>query len=130
MSISHLFERLGAPLRNVRWSWGAVTATGDVYLKVWTDELVTKDGKRWARLTRHSAFADRPGNLGWLERKKHVSMVEQGARSYALLCRAEDPQAETRTIASFDNRSLFVGGSVLTDPEGDHWLELVERRRL
>ena len=39
MSRSKLFEKLGAPLRNFRWSWGAVSESGDAYLAVWTDQF-------------------------------------------------------------------------------------------
>ena len=39
MSLSGYFRSLGAPLKNYRWSWGAVSPVGEVNLRVWTDEL-------------------------------------------------------------------------------------------
>lgn len=129
-SVSQVFRRIGAPLKNMRWSWGAVSDNGDVYLKVWADEFDRVDGRLWARLTRHSAFAQNPGHPGWLERKRHVAMVQQGAKSFAIKCRAKDTNANPRTIASIDDKRLFIGGAVCTDSEGDSWLELVETRRL
>jgi hypothetical protein len=38
MSLSALFARKGAPLHNVRYSWGGVRADGTVILRVWQDE--------------------------------------------------------------------------------------------
>ena len=74
MSISKLFEQLDAPLKSVRWSWGAVSKTGEVYLRVWQDEFEKNGGKLWARLTRHSAFVARPRiHPGWQERLRHVA---------------------------------------------------------
>ena len=57
-------------------------------------------------------------------------MVRQGAKSFAVLCRAKDTKANPRTIASIDDKRLFIGGAVCTDSEGDSWLELVETRKL
>ncbi len=38
MSQAELFETLGAPLKNVRWSWGGVRKSdGAVFLRVWQD---------------------------------------------------------------------------------------------
>ncbi len=35
MSITAMFENLGAPLANSRWSWGGVRQDGAVVLRVW-----------------------------------------------------------------------------------------------
>jgi hypothetical protein len=36
--ISSFYKRLGFPLRNLRWSWGAHSASG-VLLTTWTDDV-------------------------------------------------------------------------------------------
>ena len=57
-SPSAMFKRLGAPLHNVQWSWGAVRADGSVFLRVWQDETrKTEDGRRFIRLVNHRAYA-------------------------------------------------------------------------
>ena len=132
MSITRFFDKeLNAPLKNSRWSWGAVSVSGGaVYLRVWADEFETRDAKRWARLTRRAAFVDRPNHPGWLERKEHVLMVVEGAKSYAVVCRAKHPSGSPRQIASFNKKQVLVGGAVRTDCCGDHWLEIVDRRKM
>lgn len=131
MSITRFFDKqLNAPLRNPRWSWGAVSDSGEVYLRVWADEFETKDGKPWVRLTRRSAYADKPKHLGWLERQEHVSMVVGGAKSYAVVCRKKDPNVRPRQIESFNKKQVLVGGAVTTDSCGDSWLEIVDRRKI
>ena len=115
----------------MRWSWGAVSKTGEVYLRVWQDEFEKNCGKLWARLTRHSAFVARPRiHPGWQERLRHVALVESAVKSYALVLRAKDPAATTRKIAGFDHKEMRVGGEVRTDCQGDHWLEIVGRMKL
>lgn len=129
MSITRFFaKQLNAPLANGRWSWGAQCPSGGIYLRVWADEFKSMDGKRWARLTRQSAFADRSSHPGWAERKRHVAVVAGGAKAYAVVCRAKDPKAATRQIASFKRDAVLVGGTVRVDSHGDHWLEIVGRK--
>ena len=123
-------DRLRAPLKNVRWSWGAVSKTGDAYLRVWADEIETIDGKRCARLTNHSAFKNKPKHPGYRERNEHVSMIKCGTKAYAVLCRAENAGAAPRKIASFDRKQLLVGGTVIQDSHGDDWLEIVGTRKV
>jgi hypothetical protein len=51
MTLSQLFEQLGAPLANVRWSWGAVRESDSaVFLRVWQDECRPIDGRMCVRI--------------------------------------------------------------------------------
>ena len=44
--ISKFFEEnLGAPFRNILWSWGAVSSDGQVFLRVWGDERLPRADK-------------------------------------------------------------------------------------
>ena len=56
-SPSELLRRLGAPILNVVWSWGAVRpADGVVFLRVWQDRERKVDGKWYTMLT-HDAVS-------------------------------------------------------------------------
>jgi len=88
MSLSSLFNRLGAPLHNNRWSWGAVRANdGSVFLRVWQDESKVINGKRFMRITANEYFQNNdPNNLGYQERLKHIQQIQTGAKSYMIVC--------------------------------------------
>lgn len=124
MSISAYFASLGAPLRNIRWSWGAVHPNGDVYLRVWEDEFRTVHGQRCARLTNREFYRQygrrHPGNE---ERLEHIRLIRNGAPSFCIVCRMANPNAKSRTIRSF-NRTL-VRGVRLHLFMDDDWLEVV-----
>ena len=84
MSRSKLFEKLGAPLKNTRWSWGAISESGNVYLAVWTDQFRGIKEKSFVRLTDNKASGSKPRNLGYLERLEHCSPNKE--RGQVLLC--------------------------------------------
>ena len=126
MSMADLFQKLGAPLKNTRWSWGAVSEEGDVYLRVWVDEFRKIDDKQTVRVTRHRTSGSNPENVGHKERLEHVAQIGAGAKSFCILCVAKDPNSHPRELASFDKKSIFVGGKLIQDGE-DFWLELTQR---
>lgn len=128
MSQKALFERLGAPLKNTRWSWGAVRQSdGAVFLRVWQDETSKLAGALFVRVTAYDYFpAHDPDNLGWLERLEHLERVKEGAKTYLIMCRADDPNVHPRKVASFNERELFLGGDV-REVYGDVWVQLYER---
>lgn len=126
MSMAALFEKLGAPLYNIRWSWGAVSEEGNVYLRVWADEFRKINGKQTVRVTHHRAFENDPENSGYKERLEHVAQIGVGAKSLCVLCVAKDPNSHPRELASFDDKTIFVGGELIPDG-GDYWLELTQR---
>ena len=129
MSISALFEKLGAPLKSIFWSWGAVSKGGDVYLRVWQDESRMIDGKRTIRVTHHGAFENDPENLGYKERLKHIELIREGAKSYCVLCRAKDVNSRPREIRDFDAKLIRIGGELIQDGE-DYWLEIVATKKV
>ena len=128
MSISSFFSRLGAPLKNVRWSWGAVRESdGTVFLRVWQDRIFVDDDKKIPviQITNHEKYDERPVP-GWEERLKHIELVRKGAKCYLVMCRAKDPSASPREIAGWNAREVFVGGE-LREVTGDTWIEAVRR---
>lgn len=128
MSQKALFERLGAPLKNVRWSWGAVRAKdGAVFLRVWQDETLRRGTSTFMRLTSNEHFqTTNPTDLGYQERQKHVAVVSAGARCYMIMCVAMDTTAEPRVVESFNSHEVWLGGDLI-DVDGDTWLELKNR---
>lgn len=128
MSQQELFKRLGAPLTNPRWSWGAVRATdGAVFLRVWQDETRNINGNSFMRVTSNEHFQGvDTSNRGWRERLNHVARVRAGAPSYMIMCVAKDIAAVPRQVHSFNEHEVFRGGE-LTDADNDTWLELGRR---
>ena len=124
-SMSDLFNLVGAPLNNTMWSWGAISDRGDVFLRVWGDEMQTIENNRYVRITNFSKFKGTT-NLGWMERLKHIEAIKNGASAFCFLCTAVDPSASPREIKFFDNQRQFVCGGLI-EYEGDYWLELVDR---
>jgi hypothetical protein len=131
MSQKELFDKLGAPLVNARWSWGAVNARdGAVFLRVWQDETQRIDGRLFMRITANDYFPNNdPTNLGWQERLRHVGLVRAGALSFMIMCVARDVNATPREVQSFNRSEVFRGGQLI-DADGDAWLELRERVRV
>jgi hypothetical protein len=127
MSISDLFRRLGAPLANHMWSWGAVRASdGAVFLRVWQDRERKIDGRWYTMVLSNVAEPTDPGNLGRLERIRQLELICNGARCYFVMCEAKDPKAAPRSIRSFNERDVFVGGAVV-EMDGDWWIERAAR---
>ncbi len=123
MSISSLFKDIGAPLRNIRWSWGGVRSDGAVILRIWQNEIDPRGGRRWAQLTHHQAFLGREKNLGYRERNRHVDLVKAGASCYLIICEARDVTKVPRVIKSFNGCELFVTGDH-AEYQGNTWIEI------
>ena len=123
MSITALFAELGAPLVNMRWSWGAVSEDlGRVYLRVWEDEIEDDDDERYVNPL---GWGDRapPGRR---ERERHVELIRQGAEPYCILCRAHDPKASPRRILSFNKTPIWCE---LVDRNGRDYLRFLSNRQ-
>jgi hypothetical protein len=129
MTLSDLFAYLGAPLANMRWSWGAVRATDSaVFLRVWQDEGQKIDGRYFTRISANAYFlANEPKNLGYMERSRHIDLIRGGARSYMIMCRGRDIEGSPREIVGFDDSEVFVGGELI-ELEGESWLQRVGRK--
>lgn len=127
-SISQFFAALGAPLSNVRWSWGAIRPTdGAVFLRVWADEAKKIDGFWYTQLSFHQYFRMRGDTPGYSERLQHIEKIRIGAPAYLVLCRAVDPNVDPRVIEHFDDRDIFVGGE-LREIDGDSWIQRASRQ--
>ena len=111
-SISAFFRSaLGAPLRNDRWSWGAINPTTEqLFLRVWEDERKVVDGlpcfliqaKTWKNTS-----AGRP------ERAHQIELMRNGMQAYGVVCVARDISAPRRTIRSFKTDTLLKFGPVI-----------------
>lgn len=126
MSITALFEKLGAPLANSRWSWGGVREDGSVVLRVWQNETKRIGGRLHMRLTHQEIFVGREDNLGYQERNRHAEQIRAGARCYMVMCEPKSTQTEPREIKDFNEREVFVAGEVV-EHEGDLWAPLAAR---
>ncbi len=125
MSLSELFVSLGAPLSNVRWSWGAVRSQdGAVFLRVWDDQKIKLGEHRYVRVTAYDHFKDKPGDLGWSERLQHIEQIKNGAKTYMVVCFAVDVTAAPRAIKTYSERVLLEGGGLIKH-NGDLWMEIV-----
>jgi hypothetical protein len=120
ISQSRLFASLGAPLRNVRWSWGAVRPSdGTVFLRVWRDLVESRDGAWFVRIGNEEKLRADPRKAGRRERMEHLRLVAGGARCFLIMCQAKDPQANTREIDDFNRDQVFPAGRGLK--EGSQW---------
>lgn len=115
MSPAEMFVTLGAPLNNVRWSWGSVRdSDGTVFLRVWQDSTCLIDNKRYIWVSEETPPN---GDLGANERLQHVKLVQSGNPCYLVMCQAVDILAAPRQLQSFNERELFTVGDVVIDDE-------------
>jgi hypothetical protein len=119
MNQKDFFAMLGAPLVNVRWSWGAIRKRDTtVFLRVWDDDVKTREGRQFVRVCRTASQVDST-HLGHRERIKHVDRVRGGARCYLVMCTAVDPAEVPRRVLQFNDKEVFTGGAV--EQLDDHW---------
>jgi putative restriction endonuclease len=107
-------EMLGANLRNVRWSWGAVDPITDrVFLRVWKDQIEPMNGRE-----RVVVALDQPRRRsnGFPERNAHLDQIVGGAEGFGVVCTAVDPYTtEARAIATFDPTYLLRLGTLVNE---------------
>lgn len=127
MSITALFEKLGAPLANSRWSWGGIREDGSVVLRVWQNETKRIGDKTHVQLTHRAVFAGREDNLGYQERNRHVEHIRAGAHCYMVMCEPKSTQAVPREIKSFNEREFFLAGEAI-EYHGDLWAPIADRK--
>jgi putative restriction endonuclease len=119
------FERLGAPLKNARWSWGAVRPDdGTVFLKVWRDQMRTHNGTLFAQITYRARFRDNPDNFRHRAREEQVKQIRAGSSCYLIECVAADPTARPRRVQWFNAAEVFPGGRVV-ELDGEVWVEML-----
>jgi hypothetical protein len=79
------------------------------------------------RITANAFFQNNdPNNLGYQERLSQIEQIRNGAKSYMIVCVAEDTNAIPRSITSFNGNEVFEGGELITET-GDVWLEFGKR---
>ena len=124
MSISSLFRDLGAPLRNTRWSWGAIhPKNGTVFLRVWQDEVRKDGGRGVVRLTNRERF-EGTSSLGYAERKRHIELLRQGASGYLIFCEAKTPMTIPRKLKSYVSDRVFPTGDSC-EMDGDIYIQFL-----
>jgi hypothetical protein len=127
MTQKELFEKLGAPLKNSRWSWGAIRPDdGVVFLRVWQDEVhrIAEKENIYVRVTDQPSGDDGPG---YKERLEHSMLVANGAPCYLVMCRAVDTSTVPRSMRDFNKQEVFLGGDNFEDENGCLWIELKKR---
>ncbi len=106
--MSRLFEILGAPLRNKRWSWGAEREDGTIVLRQWSDDLLPHNGEEFFQVLRTTGPASRPLNPGLAERLRHVKRIQSGAPCYIVVVEPEYIDANTKRVRRCDTATIVV----------------------
>jgi putative restriction endonuclease len=108
MNINAFFaNRLGATIRNHRWSWGAVNDSAKrVFLRT-NEEHVFDDDGDWVL----AYNPDWDTSHGHKERLHHIDMIKSGFEGYAVLVRFNDGGK----IQSFDDQTLLRLGSFVEE---------------
>lgn len=121
-SISKFLARLGFPLHNTRWSWGARSDLG-VLLTTWADDL--DETGRFVRVLGWRSQGRSPAGLN--ERKDHLrTLWSGGLAGYAVIATAQDTTAQPRKIRSYDNANVRAIVSLVAQPDGSIWAEIGE----
>lgn len=120
--ISTFFDRLGFPVHNTRWSWGARSKLG-VLLTTWADDL--DEAGRFVRVLGWRSQGRSPSGLN--ERMDHLrTLWSGGLAGYVVLAKARNPTAQPRRIQSYDSESVRAIVSLAAQPDGSIWAELGE----
>ena len=118
MSINRFFQdRLGANVKNPRWSWGAIDPVSNrVFLRVWDDQI-EQDGNG----KRVQIYWKKPviNSHGLGERLSHIEAIRNGAKGIGVVCRARhlNPRV-ARKIAGFQESPLLRLGRLTEDDAG------------
>ena len=125
MSLSGMFTRLGAPLKNVRWSWGSMRASdGVIFLRVWQDRTRKVNEQLYVKISDETLPAY--NDLGRMERREHTNLVRNGSPCYLIMCEAADIQATPRAVQSFNRNEIFQTGELI-QLDGSYWVQLKDR---
>jgi hypothetical protein len=120
--ISKFLVRLGFPLHNTRWSWGARSKLG-VLLTTWTDGL-DETGRFVCVFGRSSQGRSHANSK---ERLDHLrTLWSGGLAGYAVIATAQDTTAQPRKIRSYDSENVRAIVSLIAQPDGSIWAEIGE----
>lgn len=101
IAIGRFFEKIGFPLKAVRWSWGSQRGN-TILLRVWDDDFSSDRRsvvvlKGWRR------------SNGLPERIGHLAALARGEiAGYALVAFARDPHASDRRIAGYQDETVIA----------------------
>jgi len=94
-----------------------------VFLSVWQDEIISRDGSRFVRIAAHSKYGRDSRDTNWKERLRHIQYLTDTKRPcYLIICIAKDIHANPRERKDFISDRAFQAGRILND--GDVWIEL------
>jgi hypothetical protein len=112
MRISALYRALGAPQRNIRWSWGATNpVTKTVFLSVWEDQVLPFEGRNLVLMT---APLDPFKDYGYRERLMHVDAIRNGSKAFLIFCKPKSVTERRRSLSTINTEQLFPVLSVET----------------
>jgi hypothetical protein len=90
MSLKRVLAKVGITEPRPQWSWGAVRHDGVVFLQVWQHQTRKINGKLAVLVD------DGLGSTAGLnERRRHLDMIRNNDRAYALFFKVVDPTEET-----------------------------------
>lgn len=119
-NISSFLARLGFPLHNTRWSWGARSELG-VLLTTWEDDL--DETGRFVRVLGWRSQGRSPSGLN--ERRDQLrTLWSGGLAGYVVVAKAKDTTAQPRKIQSYDSENVRAIVSLVAQSDGSVWAEL------
>src|SRR6266404_1858876 len=100
---SVLCESIGLPLKNVRWSWSAISDPNEkAVFTIWKDKIKHNEYPIWDA---RSDYNDKPGAKE--TERIAIQVIEKNFSAYGILCEAEDPTARPRKRKRYDQETLL-----------------------
>jgi len=95
-------KRLGAPMVNINWSYGAIKPTGEIILNIWGSEIHRdSEGTQWAQVY----WTDAGTSLGFAERLRHIEAIKNGIQAFAFIIYS-DKDSKKLKVGDFQNEYL------------------------
>src|SRR5262245_10313793 len=108
MNITDFFRRvLRAELKHKVQSWGAVDRGNRIFLRVWRDQIQTRENREWVQVDWDTAP---PRAFGTKERRGHLAQLADRMPAFAVVCSRRAPGVGK--IASFDQGTLLQFGAL------------------
>ena len=100
-----------------------------MFLVVWQDESMRRDSRNYSLVHNQVFWGSTTDSNGLNERRRHLDLVRESAKSYLIMARATNDRTPgtTRRIAELNSEEVFVGGELLEETNGNGWLERVAR---